>query len=109
MSQDSRVTEKSVKGVLNLQDLLCLINFIYIISSHDFGAIETPRAEVYIFTMGTPYKISSRALLPSPLRTGNFTVECPCPEPFRYKSYLIAEKNGDRLGKKNLDLGLPRA
>jgi hypothetical protein len=45
--------------------------------------IETLRAEVYIFTTGTLYKISSRALLPSPLRTGNFTVECPCPEPFR--------------------------
>jgi hypothetical protein len=85
MSQDSGVAEKSVKGALNLQDLLCLTNFIYIynISSHDFGAIETPRAEVYIFTTGTPYKISSRALLPSPLRTGNFTVECSCPEPFR--------------------------
>jgi hypothetical protein len=93
MSQDSRVTEKSVKGVLNLQDLLCLINFIYIISSHDFGAIETPRAEVYIFTMGTPYKISSRELLPSPLRTGNFTVECPCPEPFRRKHQVQSPRS----------------
>jgi hypothetical protein len=50
--------------------------------------IETLRAEVYIFTTGTLYKISSRALLPSPLRTGNFTVECPCPEPFRTQQHL---------------------
>ena len=57
--------------------------YIHNISSHDFGAIQTPRAEIYIFTMGTPYKISSRALLPPSLRTGIFTVECACPEPFR--------------------------
>jgi hypothetical protein len=33
--------------------------------------------------METPYKISSRALLPPALRTGKFTVECPCPDAFR--------------------------
>ena len=57
--------------------------YIYNISSHDFGVIQTPRAEIYIFTTGTLYKISSRALLPPSLRTGIFTVECACPEPFR--------------------------
>jgi len=62
--------------------------YIHNISSHDFGAIQTPRAEIYIFTMGTPYKISSRALLPPSLRTGIFTVECACPEPFRVASAL---------------------
>ena len=59
--------------------------YIYNISSHDFGAIQTPRAEIYIFTTGTLYKISSRALLPPSLRTGIFTVECACPEPFRIR------------------------
>jgi hypothetical protein len=34
MSQNLRVAEKSVKGALNLQDLLCLTNFIYIIYLH---------------------------------------------------------------------------
>ena len=57
--------------------------YIYSISVCDFGAIQTPRAEIYIFTMGTPYKISSRTLVFASLRTGIFTVECACPEPFR--------------------------
>jgi hypothetical protein len=48
--------------------------YIYNISSHDFDAIQTLRAEIYMFTTGTPYKISSRALLPPSLRTGIFTV-----------------------------------
>jgi hypothetical protein len=33
--------------------------------------------------MGTPYKISSQILVLASLRTGIFTVECVCPEPFR--------------------------
>jgi hypothetical protein len=33
--------------------------------------------------METPYKISSRALLPPALWTGKFTIECPCPDAFR--------------------------
>jgi hypothetical protein len=57
--------------------------YMYNISICDFGAIQTPRAEIYIFTMGTPYKISSRILVLASLRTGIFTVECACPEPFR--------------------------
>ena len=56
---------------------------MYYISSHDFGAIQTTRVDIYIFTTETPYKISSRTLLPPSLRTGKFTVECPCPEAFR--------------------------
>ena len=57
--------------------------YMYNISTCDFGAMQTPRAEIYIFTMGTPYKISSRILVLASLRTGIFTVECACPEPFR--------------------------
>jgi hypothetical protein len=37
--------------------------YIYSISICDFDAIQTPRAEIYIFTTGTPYKISSRILV----------------------------------------------
>jgi hypothetical protein len=57
--------------------------YIYYISSHDFGAIQTTRVDIYTFTTETPYKISSRTHLPPSLRTGKFTVECPCPEAFR--------------------------
>ena len=57
--------------------------YMHNISSHDFDVTQTLRAEIYIFTTGTPYKINSRALLPPSLRTGIFTVECACPEPFR--------------------------
>jgi hypothetical protein len=53
------------------------------ISIYYFGVIQTPRAEIYIFTTRTPYKISSRMLVLASLRTGIFTVECACPEPFR--------------------------
>jgi hypothetical protein len=58
--------------------------YIYYISSHDFGAIQTTRVDIYTFTTETPYKISSRTHLPPSLRTGKFTVECPCPEAFRF-------------------------
>jgi hypothetical protein len=44
--------------------------------------IQTTKAEIYIFTMRTLYKISSRALLPSSFRTGIFAVKCHCPETF---------------------------
>ena len=63
--------------------------YMHNISLDDFGAIQTARGGIYIFTTGTPYKISSRALLLSPLRTGIFTVECPCPESFRSKFQLF--------------------
>jgi hypothetical protein len=56
--------------------------YIYSISTCDSGVIQTPRAEIYIFTMGAPYKISRRILVFASLWTGIFTVECACPEPF---------------------------
>jgi hypothetical protein len=37
--------------------------YIYNISLDDFTVIETTRAEIYLFTMGTPYKINSRTLV----------------------------------------------
>jgi hypothetical protein len=37
--------------------------YTYNISSDDFAVIETIRAEIYLFTMGTPYKINSRTLV----------------------------------------------
>jgi hypothetical protein len=37
--------------------------YTYNISSDDFAVIETTRAEIYLFTMGTPYKINSRTLV----------------------------------------------
>ena len=57
--------------------------YIHNISLDDFSAIQTARGGIYIFTTGTLYKISSRALLPPSLRTGIFTVKCACPESFR--------------------------
>jgi hypothetical protein len=57
--------------------------YVYSISICDSSTIQTPRAEIYIFTMGTPYKISSRILVFASLWTGIFTIECACPEPFR--------------------------
>ena len=33
--------------------------YIYNISSNDSAAIQTARAEIYLFTMGTLYKIGS--------------------------------------------------
>jgi hypothetical protein len=55
-----RVAKKLVKGALNLQDLRSLIIFIYNISLYDFTMIQTARAKIYLFTMGTPYKMSRR-------------------------------------------------
>jgi hypothetical protein len=37
--------------------------YMYNISSGDSAAIQTARAEIYLFTMGTPYKIISRILV----------------------------------------------
>jgi hypothetical protein len=37
--------------------------YMYNISSDDSAAIQTARAEIYLFTMGTPYKIISRILV----------------------------------------------
>jgi len=70
--------------------------YMHNISLDDFGAIQTARGGIYIFTTGTPYKISSRALLPPSLRTGIFTVKCACPESFRY-SFSLGEAHLCRL------------
>jgi hypothetical protein len=37
--------------------------YIYNISSDDSAAIQTARAEIYLFTTGTLYKINSRILV----------------------------------------------
>ena len=63
--------------------------YTYNISLDDFAVIETIRAEIYLFTMGTPYKINSRTLvlassgegfyhsnLPPPRRSANRTSLC---------------------------------
>jgi hypothetical protein len=58
------VAKKSVKRALNLQDLLCLTIFIYIIYLPTILLrFQTARAEIYLFTTGTPYKINSRILV----------------------------------------------
>jgi hypothetical protein len=63
---------------LNLQDLLCLTIFIYIIYLQiDSGAIQTAYTEIYIFTMGTPYKIYSRILVLASTGQGFFHFNLP--------------------------------
>jgi hypothetical protein len=80
----SESSQKVSKGSTKPLGSITLYYFyIYYISIYDFGAIQTPRAEIYIFTMGTLYKISSRILVFASLWTGIFTIECACPEPFR--------------------------
>ena len=75
---ESRVAEKSVKGALNLQDLWYLTIFICIIYLHTiFSVIETARAEIYLFTTGTPYKIDSRTLVFAPSGQGFFYSNLP--------------------------------
>jgi hypothetical protein len=75
--------------------------YMHNISLDDFGAIQTARGEIYIFTTGTPYKISSRALLPPSLRTGIFTVKCACPESFRITMPLLVSRKGSKLTGAN--------
>jgi hypothetical protein len=76
---------------------------MYYISLHDFGAIQTTRVDIYTFTTETPYKISSRTHLPPSLRTGKFTIECPCPEPFRsdFEAYKELQQNEIRIAEIN--------
>jgi hypothetical protein len=45
--------------------------YIYNISLDDFAAIYTTRAEIYLFTTGTPYKIDSRILVLASTGQGN--------------------------------------
>jgi hypothetical protein len=37
--------------------------YTYNISSDDFATIQTMKAKIYLFTIGTPYKINSRTLV----------------------------------------------
>ena len=62
--------------------------------------IQTARAKIYLFTTGTPYKISSRILVFASLWTGIFTIEYACPEPSRPKLHPYPENQ--RIGTSGL-------
>jgi hypothetical protein len=51
--------------------------YIYNISSNDSAAIQTARAEIYLFTTGTPYKIGSRILILASMGQGIFPSNVP--------------------------------
>jgi ankyrin repeat protein len=51
--------------------------YIYNISSDDSAVIQTTRAEIYLFTMGTPYKIGSRILVLASMGQGIFPSNVP--------------------------------
>jgi hypothetical protein len=51
--------------------------YIYNISSDDSAAIQTARAEIYLFTTGTPYKIGSRILVLASTGQGIFPSNVP--------------------------------
>jgi hypothetical protein len=68
-----------------LQDLLCLTIFIYIIYLPTIlPRFQTTRAEIYLFTTGTPYKISSRFLVLASFGGGKLPFKCPSPETLRF-------------------------
>ena len=75
-----------------LQDLLCLTIFIYIIYLPTIlPRFQTTRAEIYLFTTGTPYKISSRFLVLASFGGGNFHSNVP---PRRHSGSLLHHKTG---------------
>jgi hypothetical protein len=51
--------------------------YIYNISSNDSAAIQTTRAEIYLFTTGTLYKIGSRILVLASTGQGIFPSNVP--------------------------------
>jgi hypothetical protein len=51
--------------------------YIYNISSNDSTAIQTIRAEIYLFTIGTLYKIGSRILILASTGQGIFPLNFP--------------------------------
>jgi hypothetical protein len=51
--------------------------YIYNISSDDSAVIQTARAKIYLFTMGTPYKIGSRILILASIGQGIFPLNVP--------------------------------
>jgi hypothetical protein len=67
--------------------------YIYNISSHDFGAIQTVRGEIYLFTIGTPYKIDSRMLVLASFGGGIFPFKYPSPETVRYSALNLGTRN----------------
>jgi hypothetical protein len=63
--------------------------YTYNISSDDFAVIETTRAEIYLFTMGTPYKINSRTLVLASSGEGFYHSNIPP----RSHSVAVADNN----------------
>jgi hypothetical protein len=51
--------------------------YIYNISSNDSAAIQTTRAKIYLFTIGTLYKIGSRILILASTGQGIFPSNVP--------------------------------
>jgi hypothetical protein len=51
--------------------------YIYNISLNDFAVIQTIRAKIYLFTMGTLYKIGSRILVLASTGQGNLQKNLP--------------------------------
>ena len=51
--------------------------YIYNISLNDFTVIQTIRAEIYLFTTGTLYKIGSRILVLASMGQGNLQKNLP--------------------------------
>jgi len=51
--------------------------YIYNISSDDSAAIQTMKAEIYLFTTGTLYKIGSRILVLASTGQGNLQKNLP--------------------------------
>jgi len=77
MSQSSRkVSERSTKPP---GFTIPYYFYIYNISSDDFAVIQTIRAEIYLFTIGTPYKINSRTLILASSGEGFYHSNLPPP------------------------------
>ena len=71
-----KVSERSTKP---LGFIIPHYFYIYNISSNDFDAIKTARAEIYLFTTGTLYKIDSRILVLASTGQGIFPSNVPAP------------------------------
>jgi hypothetical protein len=70
--------------------------YMYNISSDDFAVIQTIRAEIYLFTMGTPYKINSRTLVLASSGEGFYHSNLPPPRrsAANYHPYNVATNKG---------------
>jgi hypothetical protein len=76
--------------------------YIYNISSNDSAAIQTARAKIYLFTMGTLYKIGSRILILTSTRQGIF----PSNVPARSHSAEYVDQRTPALPKVMTDNGM---